>query len=389
MEGPRVARGDGEGEGMTAQREWFEKDYYAVLGVAKDASAKDITKAYRKLARQYHPDANPNNAAAEEKFKEVSAAYDVLGDDSRRKEYDDVRRMGPGAFGQGGGSFRFDPSDFGSDGIGDLFGQMFGGQRKRAAGPRRGGDIEATLSLRFEEAVHGITTSLHLTADSDCSGCAGSGARPGTTPQRCTECYGRGVVEDNQGPFAFSSPCPRCSGRGLLIEYPCATCRGTGIERRAREVKVRIPAGVLDGQRIRLKGKGTPGRNGGPAGDLFVQCAVAPHPVFGRDGANLTINLPITYAEAALGGDVDIPTLDGPAVTLRLKPGTQSGSRHRVKGKGVSTSSGAGDLIVTVNVVVPQTLSDEEREAITRLADAQSTSPRAHLLSSVTKSGEE
>jgi len=174
-----------------------------------------------------------------------------------------------------------------------------------------------------------------------------------------------------------------------LIEYPCATCRGTGFERRAREVKVRIPAGVLDGQRIRLKGKGTPGRNGGPAGDLFVQCAVAAHPVFGRDGTNLTVNLPITFAEAALGGDVDVPTLDGPAVTLRLKPGTQSGSRHRVKGKGVVTPSNSGDLIVTVNVVVPQTLTDEERDVIKRLADVQSTSPRSHLMSSATKSGKE
>jgi len=374
---------------MTAQREWFEKDYYAVLGVAKDAAAKEITKAYRKLARQYHPDANPNNAAAEEKFKEVSAAYDVLGDENRRKEYDEVRSMGPGAFGSGGGSFRFDPSDFGGEGLGDLFGQMFSGQRRRGAGPRRGGDIEATLSLRFEEAVQGITTSLHLTADSDCSGCGGSGARPGTTPQRCPECYGRGVVEDNQGPFAFSSPCSRCGGRGALIEYPCATCRGSGVERRAREVKVRIPAGVLDGQRIRLKGKGTPGRSGGPAGDLFVQCAVATHPIFGRDGANLTINLPVSFAEAALGGDIEVPTLDGPTVTLRLRPGTQGGSRHRVKGKGVTSQKSAGDLIVTVQVVVPQTLTDAERAAIEQLAAAQPVSPRDDLISSAVTKGKE
>jgi molecular chaperone DnaJ len=360
---------------MTAQREWFEKDYYAVLGVSKDASAKDITKAYRKLARQFHPDANPNNASAEERFKEVSAAYDVLGDESRRKEYDDVRRMGPSSFGPGGGSFRFDSSDFAGEGLGGLFGQMFG--TSRGAGPKRGGDIEATLTLSFEEAVQGLTTPIHLTADSECSGCRGSGARPGTSPTRCPECYGRGVVEDNQGPFSFSSPCQRCGGRTVIIEYPCATCKGSGVERRAREVKVRIPAGVQDGQRIRLKGRGTPGRNGGPPGDLFVQCIVSVHPIFGRDGANLTVHLPISFTEAALGADVQVPTLDGGDVVLRLRPGTQSGSRHRVKGKGVVTAKSSGDLIVTVEVVVPTTLTDEQRAALEEFARVTTESPRA------------
>ena len=380
MEGSRTACGNGEGQGMTAQREWFEKDYYAVLGVSKDASAKDITKAYRKLARQFHPDANPNNASAEERFKEVSAAYDVLGDEARRKEYDDVRRMGPSSFGPGGGSFRYDPNDFGGEGLGGLFGQMFG--TSRGAGPKRGGDIEATLTLSFEEAVHGLTTPIHLTADSECSGCRGSGARPGTTPTRCPECYGRGVVEDNQGPFSFSAPCPRCGGRTVIIEYPCGTCRGTGVERRAREVKVRIPAGVQDGQRIRLKGRGTPGRNGGPPGDLFVQCIVSTHPLFGRDGANLTIHLPITFAEAVLGADVQVPTLEGGDVMLRLRPGTQSGSRHRVKGKGVVTPKHAGDLIVTVDVVVPKSLNDEQRSALENFARATTESPRATSMKS-------
>lgn len=348
------------------QREWFSKDYYAVLGVAKDAPQKDIVRAYRKLARQYHPDANPNNAAAEERFKEVSAAYDVLGDEARRKEYDEVRSGG----GPRGGSFNFDGADGG--GLGDLFSQMFGGaQRRSGAGPRRGGDIEAALTLQFEEAVTGVETSLHLTADSTCSGCSGSGARPGTTPHQCPQCYGRGVVEENQGPFAFSSPCPRCGGRGAVIDHPCSTCRGSGTERRPREVKVRIPAGVLDGQRIRLKGRGTPGRNGGPAGDLLVECRVVPHPVFGRDGANLLVTVPVRYTSAALGADITVPVLQGEPVTLRLRPGTQSGSRHRVKGRGIAASRGAGDLIVTVEIAVPATPSDAEREALERLAEVE------------------
>jgi molecular chaperone DnaJ len=367
------------------QREWFEKDYYAVLGVAQSATAKDITKAYRKLARQYHPDANPNNAAAEEKFKEVSAAYDVLGDESKRKEYDEVRRQGPASFGGGAGGFRFDQSDFGGDGLGDLFGQMFGGGRRRnPAGPQRGGDIEATLSLGFVEAVEGITTSLHLTAESQCSGCQGSGARPGTSPKPCVQCRGRGVIDDNQGVFAFSSPCPKCNGRGNIIETPCVGCRGTGIETRPREVNVRIPAGVDDGQRIRLKGRGAPGRNGGPAGDLFVLCHVAPHQVFGRDGNNLTVRLPITFSEATLGADIEVPTLDGSLVTLRLKPGTQSGSRHRVKNKGIDSAKKQGDLIVTVDVVIPTDLNEAELQAVEALRNASSTSPRERIIQLVT-----
>jgi molecular chaperone DnaJ len=367
---------------VSAQREWFEKDYYAVLGVPKDASAKDITKAYRKLARQYHPDANAGNPAAEEKFKDISAAYDVLGDDAKRKEYDEVRRLGPMGPGGGPGGFRF---DVGADGLGDLLGQMFGragGGRHRGGagvGPRRGDDLEATLTLDFIDAVRGITTTLYLTGDAQCSTCGGSGARPGTSPTRCPQCGGRGVVEDNQGFFSFSSPCPRCQGSGVVIEYPCATCRGSGIEKRQREVKVRIPAGVSDGQRIRLKGRGSPGRNGGPAGDLLVECRVRPHPLFGRDGHHLTVRVPITFAEAALGADVEVPTLDGPPVSLRLKPGTQTGTRHRVKGKGIQTPKHTGDLIVTTDVVVPKHLTDAEREAIEALAKASTASVRSHL----------
>ena len=371
---------------MAAQREWFEKDYYKVLGVADDASAKEITKAYRKLARESHPDTHPGDAAAEERFKEISAAYDVLGDESKRKEYDEVRRLGPmaGGFGPGGpgaGGINF---NVGADGLGDLLGQMFGRGRRgggasAAAGPQRGGDVEAQLTLSFLDAAKGLTTSLHLTADAQCSTCHGSGARPGTQPKVCSQCGGRGVLDDNQGLFSFQSPCRGCRGAGVVVEYPCATCRGSGIEHRPREVQARIPAGVADGQRIRLRGRGAPGRNGGPHGDLIVECRVQPHALFGRDGDNLTVRLPITFAEAALGGDIDVPTLDGPRVTLRLRPGTQSGSRHRVKGKGIQTAKHSGDLIVTVDVQVPSELTPEQRAAVEAFAAATTVSPRKHV----------
>ena len=274
---------------MTAQREWFEKDYYAVLGVSATATAKEITKAYRKLARELHPDRNPGNVESEEKFKGVSAAYDVLGDEAKRTEYDEVRRLGPmgspGApGGPGGGGFRFNVGDMQDDGLGDLFGQMFGRQQGRSrgsgaasgVGPRRGEDVRAELSMDFADAAAGMTTTLHLTTDAQCSTCHGSGAKPGTAPLVCPVCGGRGVVDDNQGMFSFSSPCRRCAGSGTIVEDPCPTCRGTGTEKRARQVQARIPAGVDDGQTIRLKGRGGPGFNGGPPGDLFVEVHVGP-----------------------------------------------------------------------------------------------------------------
>jgi len=364
---------------LAAQREWYEKDYYAVLGVSKDASEKDITKAYRRLARQYHPDANPDNAKAEEKFKDISAAYDVVGDTTKRAEYDEVRRVGPmGGFGgPGGQNINF---DMGGDGLGDILGQMFGrgGGGRRGGGtngPQRGQDIATTLTLDFVDAAHGLTTSLHLTADAQCSTCAGSGAKAGTSPKVCSACGGRGSTADNQGFFSLSAPCRSCGGNGKVIEYPCSTCKGSGIERRPREVNVRIPAGVDNGQRIRLKGRGTPGRNGGPAGDLLVECNVTPHHLFNREGLNLLTRVPVTFTEAVLGATIPVTTLDGGEVTLRLKAGTQSGSRHRVKGKGISTPKSTGDLIVTVDVAVPTKLNDEETAAIEAL-HAVLVSPR-------------
>jgi molecular chaperone DnaJ len=368
---------------MAAQREWYEKDYYKVLGVSDTATEKELTKAYRKLARQHHPDANQGDLASEEKFKEISAAYDVVGDPAKRKEYDEARRLGPmaGGFGggqpggAGGGSFNFD--------VGDLIGNLFnrGGNRRGAqgAGPQRGADVEAELTLNFLDAVNGITTTLQLNSDATCSTCHGTGARPGTSPRLCQVCGGRGSVDDNQGPFSFSSPCYACGGRGQIVDSPCPTCSGSGTERRLREVKVRIPAGVDDGQRIRLRGKGSPGRNGGPAGDLIVLCHVSPHPVFGRDALNLTVRVPITFAEAALGGEIEVPVIDGTRVKLRLAPGTQTGTRQRVKGKGVAAAKGSGDLVVTFEVVVPNKLSGPERKAIEELARVSKSSPRAHL----------
>jgi molecular chaperone DnaJ len=374
---------------MAPQREWFDKDYYRVLGVADTASAKDIKSAYRKLSRQYHPDANPGDASAEERFKEVSAAYDVVGNAEKRKEYDEVRRLGPAAAGFPGGGGPGGPGGFGfQDGgdLGDLLGGLFGGRGRqgrggaRGGGPHRGQDLETELHLTFEDAASGVTTAVHLTSEAPCHTCNGSGAAPGTMPHTCGSCGGQGVVSDNQGLFSFSQPCPVCGGRGVTIDDPCSTCRGTGVERRPREVKLRVPAGVDDGQRIRLKGRGGPGRNGGPPGDLYVITRVGGHPLFQRKGTNLTIMVPITFPEAALGADIAVPTLAGPPVTIRVPAGTKSGRTFRAKGKGVVTPKGTGDLLVTVEVAVPSKLSSAERKALEAFqAASDGASPREHL----------
>src|SRR3954471_21761049 len=376
------------------QREWFEKDYYKVLGVPEAATDKEIRRAYRKLAKEHHPDSNPGH---EETFKDISAAYDVLSDDEKRKAYDEVRRLGPmaggfgggapgGGFGAGapGGGFTFNAEDLGDlGGIGDLFGNLFGGgaggrRRGQQVGPRRGDDLETELHLSFLDAVNGITTTVNLTSDTACSTCNGTGAAPGTSPVICSTCGGRGVTDDNRGLFSFSQPCRTCGGTGMRIETPCRTCRGTGVERRPRSVKVRIPAGIEDGARIRLKARGGAGHNGGPAGDLYVNVHVGRHELFGRKGRDLTITAPVTFPEAALGASITVPTLDD-AVTLRLPAGTRSGRTFRVKGRGIPTSSGTGDLLVTVEVAVPQKLTDAERQAIEALATASTESPRRHL----------
>jgi molecular chaperone DnaJ len=378
---------------VSPQREWFEKDYYKVLGVSESATQKDVTRAYRKLAKENHPDANPGR---EERFKEISAAYDVLGDAERRKEYDEVRRMGAGGFGGPGGfgagpggpgpagGYRFE-GDLGD--LGSLFGDLFGRGRggaggrsgARGTGPQRGTDLEAELHLSFEDAVHGVTTTVNLTSETACSVCRGSGAEPGTIPTVCPTCGGAGVTTDNQGMFGFSAPCPTCAGRGRIVEKPCHNCGGSGTERRPRTVKVRIPAGVQEGQRIRMKERGGPGRNGGPAGDLYVTVHVGAHALFGRKGHDLTLAVPVTFPEAALGADITVPTLEGGPVTLRIPAGTKSGRTFRVKGRGVPYGKSVGDLLVSVEVTVPVRLTAAERKAVEDLAAASDGSPRAHL----------
>lgn len=376
------------------QREWFEKDYYQVLGVDSSASQKDITKAYRALARKLHPDANPGDDAAEERFKEVSAAYEVVGDPDKREQYDEVRRMGPmaGGFGPGGGGFgpggpgfgpggaNFEAGDL-SDLIGNLFtrGRAGGAPPPRQGGPRRGTDIEADLTMTFDDAAQGATTTVNVTSDVRCPDCFGSGAAVGTSPRPCPACGGLGAVQEDQGFFSFSRPCTTCGGQGRVIDHPCTTCHSAGAVRRQRQVKVRIPQGVRDGQRIRVKGRGGAGANGGPDGDLYVRVHVTPHPVFGRDGDNLTVTMPVSFAQAALGAEVAVPTLDGGTVTIRVPAGTQTGRTFRVRGRGMPTKKATGDLMVTIEVNVPTELSDEERAAIEALAAAQEPASGADL----------
>ena len=373
------------------QREWLDKDYYKILGVPQSATETEIRRAYRKLAKANHPDANPGH---EDRFKEVSAAYEVLSDTQKRKDYDELRRLGPlagagggaGRDGFGGGIFSFDTED-----LGDLFGGLFGRRRPGATATagQRGDDVEAELHLSFLEALAGLTTTVNVTSEAPCANCHGTGAAPGTSPVVCPRCAGRGVLNDNQGLFSLSRACPECGGRGMIVEKKCGVCHGSGMEVRPRQVKVRIPPGVDDGQRIRLKGRGGAGARGGPPGDLYVTVRVTPHRLFRRKGRDLVVTVPITFAEAALGAEISVPTLEVPTpagnpgpggnVVLRIPPGTRSGRTFRVKGRGVNTSKGVGDLLVTVEVAVPTQLSAAERDAIKALADASTESPRAHL----------
>ena len=380
------------------RREWFDKDYYQVLGVPKNASASDIKKAYRRLAQKHHPDANAGNKEAEDRFKEISAAYDVVGDEEKRKSYDQVREMGaqgfgaPGPGGPGGwpggagtgwpGGVRYEQVDVD---LGDLLGGMFGGVgggggrgRSRQARPRRGADLEIEVQVSFDEAMAGTTVPVKITGPAVCRTCHGSGAAPGTSPTTCPECGGSGEVAVNQGLFSMTQTCPRCHGAGRIVATPCPTCGGTGAERRSRTLRVKIPAGVKDGARIRLPGRGEPGPAGGQPGDLFVRVKVATHPVFGRKGDDLTLELPVSFPEAALGANVDVPTLNGP-VTLKVPGGTPSGKTFRIKGKGAPKRGGHGDLLVTVRVDVPGKLSRDEKELLRQLQDKQRDSPRRRL----------
>jgi len=383
-----------------SQRDYFEKDYYAVLGVPQDAPTADISKAYRKLARQNHPDAKPGDTAAETRFKEISEAHAVLSNAEKRKEYDEVRalvRSGahrggfagggfPGGFGggfPGGGRGDFD--------LGDLLGQVFrngrapGGGRGRSRRPSGmgtpppGRDLEAGLTLSFADAMAGVTTTLRVSGEAPCSTCGGSGAAPGTSPIVCSVCDGAGVVASNQGLFSFSEPCTACGGSGRQVPTPCPRCAGTGTEVRPRDIRTRIPAGVRDGARIRLAGKGEAGGFGGPPGDLYVVVRVEPHPLFERRGDTLALRVPVTFAEAALGAQITVPTLDEP-VTLRIPAGTESGRTFRVKGRGAPRNGGgAGDLLVTVEIAVPRTLTKAQRKALEDYANLDQGDVREHL----------
>ncbi|OEJ95587.1 molecular chaperone DnaJ [Streptomyces thermolilacinus] len=383
-------------------KDFVEKDYYKVLGVPKDATEAEIKKAYRKLAREFHPDANKGDANAEARFKEISEANDILGDPKKRKEYDEARALfGNGGFrpgpGGAGGTFNFDLSDlFGGQagaggggaggfggGLGDVFGGLFnrGGATGARTQPRRGQDVESEVTLSFTEAVDGATVPLRMSSQQPCRACSGTGDKNGT-PRVCPTCVGTGQVSrGGSGSFSLTDPCVDCKGRGLIAEDPCEVCHGSGRAKSSRTMQVRIPAGVSDGQRIRLRGKGAPGERGGPAGDLYVVVHVDAHPVFGRKGDNLTVTVPVSYAEAALGGEIRVPTLGGPPVTLKIPAGTPNGRTMRARGKGAVRKDGTrGDLLVTVEVAVPKELNDEAREALEAYRRATAgEDPRAEL----------
>src|SRR6201996_1325983 len=387
-----------------SSKDYLEKDYYKVLGVPKTAKADEIKSSYRKLARKYHPDANKGDRDAEERFKEISEAHDILSDEKKRKEYDEARSMfggfrAPGAGGrpgQPGGGFVFDLGDLfgggggtaggnaGNGGLGDILGGMFGGGGRAGtqARPRRGADVETETTLSFGDAVDGTTVPLKLTGDGPCPVCHGTGAKAGTVPKVCPTCEGTGQSSRNLGSFAFQEPCKTCRGRGMVVDDPCTSCNGSGHAASTRTIQARIPAGVADGQRIKLRGKGAPGERGGPAGDLYVRVHVTPHPVFGRSGGNLTVSVPVTMPEAALGADIKVPSHKGAPVTVKIPAGTPNGRTFRVRGKGVRRSDGTyGDLLVTVEVIVPKNVSTKGRQALEDLREATAgEDPRETLL---------
>jgi molecular chaperone DnaJ len=376
------------------RREWFEKDYYQILGVAKNASQTDVKKAYRKLAQRYHPDANPGDKAAEERFKEISAAYDVIGDEEKRRQYDQIRDVAASGFGAGGfpgggragagagGGVRFEDFGFTDVGdLGDIFSVISGRRgRRRGAQPVRGADLETSVRVSFEDAMRGTTVPVRIQGPAPCPTCGGSGAEPGTSPSACPQCGGTGSVAVNHGPFSISQMCPRCRGTGRVVEHPCRTCRGSGSVRTSRSFKVKVPAGVRNGARIRLSGRGEPGPASAAPGDLYVVVNVAAHELFGRKGNDITLELPVTFAEAALGANVRVPTLDGD-VTLKVPAGTQPGQTFRIRGRGAPRKGGRGDLLVTARVEVPKRLSRDEKQLLRQLREVE-TAPSGRRVES-------
>ncbi|HEU4976208.1 MAG TPA: molecular chaperone DnaJ [Baekduia sp.] len=362
-------------------------DPYKILGVDRKASQDEIKKAYRKLARQYHPDRNPGDAQAEERFKEVQAAYDLVGDPEKRKQYDRG-----GIFGMSGGngpSGGFTAADFG--GFQDILSNLFGGGgagggaaggRSRPTGPRpeRGRDLESAVSVTFDQAMNGAQVPLSVATSQTCPTCRGTGAKPGTTPKVCPKCQGRGVESQGQGLFSITQPCSRCHGSGAVIEQPCATCQGSGAQKTVKRYRVNIPAGVKDGSRVRLAGKGEAGRHGGPPGDLYVVTHVEPSPIFEHKGDNLEVEVPLTIPEAIRGADVEVPTLNG-RKKLRVPPGTKHGTVQRLRGEGPPKlgGRGKGDLRYRFVIDVPATLSAEQSEAVEKLSEVMHDDPRARL----------
>jgi molecular chaperone DnaJ len=366
-------------------------DYYKALGVDKKASADEIKKAYRKLARRYHPDRNPDDKGAEERFKEVSQAHDVLGDPEKRKQYD----SGTGPFatgGPGGGFGGFGNFDFDASSMGDILSNLFGGsgraQRQRTRA-ERGGDLEAAVSISFDQAIAGAQVPLSVPMRATCETCHGTGAKPGTTPSVCPRCEGRGIETQGQGMFSISQPCSLCGGAGTVIEDPCPTCHGSGAVRTVKRLRVNIPAGVREGSRIRLPGKGEPGRRGGPPGDLYLITHVTPSPVFARKGDNLEVEVPLTIPEALRGAQVQVPTLSG-TKTLRVRPGTKHGTVQRLRGEGppkLGSSGARGDIHYRFVIDVPEKLDSEQEKAVEALSKAMNGNPRARLFEQAARAG--
>jgi molecular chaperone DnaJ len=368
-------------------------DYYKTLGVDKKATADEIKKAYRKLARQYHPDRNPGDKQAEARFKEISQAHDVLGDPDKRAQYD----SGSGPFttgaGPAGGFGGFGNFDFDASSMGDILSNLFGGQaggggRRARTKPRaeKGADLEAQVSITFDQAVSGAQVPLQVPMQTTCATCHGTGARPGTTPTVCPRCEGRGIETQGQGMFSISQPCSLCGGAGTIIEDPCPTCQGTGAVRTVKRLRVNIPAGVREGSRIRLAGKGEPGRGGGPPGDLYLITHVAPSPLFARKGENLEVEVPLSIPEALRGAEVQVPTLNG-TKTLRVRPGTTHGTVQRLRGEGppkLGARSGSperGDIHYRFVIDVPDKLNSEQEQAVEALSQTLDGDPRARLFS--------
>jgi molecular chaperone DnaJ len=359
-------------------------DLYKVLGVGKNASDTEIKKAYRKLARQYHPDRNAGDAKAEERFKEISAAYDVLSDPEKKKAYD----QGTGPFAAGG----FDPSAFGGGSFSDILSNLFGGGGQPGAGrggggagartrTQRGRDLETEVSLTFNQAVEGAQVSLAIPTSTPCETCHGSGAKPGTKPKVCPVCQGRGVESQGQGFFSITQPCSRCGGTGAIIENPCPTCGGSGARRTIKRLKVNIPAGVREGSRVRIAGKGEPGAGGGPPGDLFVVTRVEASPVFKQVGDHVEVEIPLTVPEALLGATVEVPTLHG-SKRLRVAPGTKHGTVQRLRGEGAPKLGGKGsrgDIHYRFTIEIPSQLTPEQRQAADQLAQVMNGNPRERL----------